>query len=193
MLICRIAEPALLNALELIPPTILAAAAFVCAALLAIDTAFTLVSWRQLSQKLELLRIELADKVNESLKDASDSLLDRVPDAALDSAAEIKARSGELNSWLAEMSDGAFEAVRGKVEMPSFIAEGKQNLRLVVRHARSIAQRAEIPTPEKLKTVLTRRELRFFNAFPEIKLKAYEGIIRATNLKERAHELFYRR
>lgn len=91
------------------------------------------------------------------------------------------------------MSDGAFEAVRGKVEMPSFIAEGKQNLRLVVRHARSIAQRAEISTPEKLKTVLTRRELRFFNAFPEIKLKAYEGIIRATNLKERAHELFYRK
>lgn len=193
VLICRIAEPALLNALELMPPTILAAAVFACAALLVIDTAFTLVSWRQLSQKLELLRIELADKVNESLKDASDSLLDRVPDAALDSAAEIKARSGELNSWLAEMSDGAFEAVRGKVEMPSFIAEGKQNLRLVVRHARSIAQRAEISTPEKLKTVLTRRELRFFNAFPEIKLKAYEGIIRATNLKERAHELFYRR
>lgn len=193
VLICRIAEPALLNALELIPPTILAAAAFACASLLAIDTAFTLVSWRQLSQKLELLRIELADKVNESLKDASDSLLDKVPNAALDSAAEIKARSGELNSWLAEMSDGAFEVVRGKVEMPSFIAEGKQNLRLVVRHARSIAQRAEISTPEKLKTVLTRRELRFFNAFPEIKLKAYEGIIRATNLKERARELFCKR
>lgn len=193
VLICRVAEPALLDGLELLPRWALAAVAITCAALLAIDTVFTLISWRQLSQKLELLRIELADKVNESLKDASDSLLDKVPDAALDSAAEIKARSGELNSWLAEMSDGAFEAVRGKVEMPSFIAEGKQNLRLVVRHARSIAQRAEISTPEKLKTVLTRRELRFFNAFPEIKLKAYEGIIRATNLKERAHELFYRR
>ena len=193
VLICRIVEPALLNALELIPPTILAAAAFACAALLVIDTAFTLVSWRQLSQKLELLRIELADKVNDSLKDASDSLLDRVPDAALDSAAGIKTRSGELNSWLAEMSDSAFEVVRGKVEMPSFMAEGGQNLRLVVRHARSIAQRAEISAPEKLKTVFTRRELRFFNAFPEIKLKAYEGIIRATSLKERARELFYRR
>ena len=96
VLICRFAEPALLNALELMPPTILAAAAFACAALLVIDTVFTLVSWRQLSQKLELLRIELADKVNESLKDAFDSLLHRVPDAALDSAAEIKARSGEL-------------------------------------------------------------------------------------------------
>ncbi len=57
VLICRIAEPALLNALELMPPTILAAAAFACAALLVIDTVFTLVSWRQLSQKLELLRI----------------------------------------------------------------------------------------------------------------------------------------
>ena len=194
VLICRVAEPALLNALELIPPTILAAAALACAALLVIDTAFTLVSWRQLSQKLELLRIELADKVNDSLKDASDSLLDRVPDTALDSAAGIKARSGELNSWLAEMSDSAFEVVRGSVRRcPRSWQSRAKNLRLVVRHARSIAQRAEISTPEKLKTVLTRRELRFFNAFPEIKLKAYEGIIRATNLKERAHELFYRR
>ena len=45
----------------------------------------------------------------------------------------------------------------------------------------------------KLKTVLTRRELRFFNAFPEIKLKSYEGVIRATNLKERARELFHKK
>ena len=45
------------------------------------------------------------------------------------------------------MSDSAFETVRGKVEMPSFMTEGGQNLRLIVRHARSIAQRAEISTP----------------------------------------------
>ena len=46
------------------------------------------------------------------------------------------------------MSDGAFEVVRGKVEMPSFIAEGKQNLRLVVRHARSIANAPRSPPPK---------------------------------------------
>lgn len=193
VLICRVAEPALLAALKSLPPAALATTAVACAILLAIDTVFTLASWRQLSQKLELLRIELADKVNDSLKDASTTLLDKMPDTALDSAAELKARSGELNSWLANMSEGAMETVRNKIELPSFIAEGGQNLRLVVRHARSIAQRAEMSAPEKLKTVLTRRELRFFNAFPEIKLKAYEGIIRATDLKERARELFYRR
>ena len=102
----------------------------------------------------------------------------------------IRDRSAELNSWLAGMSDSAFEAVRGKVELPSFIAEGGRGLRLVARRARNIAQRAEASSPVKLKTVLTRRELRFFNAFPEIKLKSYEGVIRATNLKERARELF---
>ena len=117
--------------------------------LLAIDTVFTLVSWRQLSQKLELLRIELADKVNDSLKEASDSLLEKVPEGAWIPQSEIKARSAELNSWLAGMSDSAFEAVHGKVEMPSFIAEGRQSLRLVARHARNIAQRAETSIPRE--------------------------------------------
>ena len=193
VLICRVAEPALLDGLELLPRWALAAVAITCATLLAIDTVFTLISWRQLSQKLELLRIELADKVNDSLKEASDSLLEKVPEGAVDSAVELKARSAELNSWLAGMPDSAFEAVRGKVELPSFIAEGGRGLRLVARRARNIAQRAEASSPVKLKTVLTRRELRFFNAFPEIKLKSYEGVIRATNLKERARELFHKK
>lgn len=193
VLICRVAEPALLDGLELLPRWALAAVAITCATLLAIDTVFTLISWRQLSQKLELLRIELADKVNDSLKEASDSLLEKVPEGAVDSAVGLKARSAELNSWLAGMSDSAFEAVRGKVELPSFIAEGGRGLRLVARRARNIAQRAEASSPVKLKTVLTRRELRFFNAFPEIKLKSYEGVIRATNLKERARELFHKK
>lgn len=153
---------------------------------------FAVVSWRQLSQKLELLRIEIADKFNDSLKDASTSLLDKVPTPILDSAAELKARSRALNSWLADMSDGTFEAVRGRVELPSFIAEGTRGVRLVARHAHGIATRAEKAAPEKLKTMMTRRELRFFNAFPEIKLKSYEGVIRATKLKERARELFHR-
>ena len=193
VLICRVAEPALLDGLELLPRWVLAAVAITCAALLAIDTVFTLISWRQLSRKLELLRIELADKVNDSLKEASDSLLEKVPEGAVDSAVGLKARSAGLNSWLAGMSDSAFEAVRGKVELPSFIAEGGRGLRLVARRARNIAQRAEASSPVKLKTMLTRRELRFFNAFPEIKLKSYEGVIRATNLKERARELFHKK
>lgn len=120
-------------------------------------------------------------------------MLDRVPAAALDTASELKARSGAVNSWLAEMSDGMFESVREKVEMPAFIAEGGRGLRLVARRMKNVAQRAEASAPVKLKTMMTRRELRFFNAFPEIKLKSYEGVIRATNLKERARELFYRK
>lgn len=102
-----------------------------CAVCIAIDTVFAVVSWRQLSQKLEFLRIEIDDKFNDSLKDASTSL-------------------------------------------------------------NGIATRTEKAVPEKLKTMMTRRELHFFNAFPEIKLKSYEGVIRATKLKERARELFHR-
>lgn len=192
VIVCRVAEPALLAAMQLIPSLALKIIALGCAACIAIDTVFAVVSWRQLSQKLELLRIEIADKFNDSLKDASTSLLDKVPAPILDSAAELKARSRALNSWLADMSDGTFEAIRGRAELPSFVAEGTRGLRLVARHAHSIATRAEKAAPEKLKTMMTRRELRFFNAFPEIKLKSYEGVIRATKLKERARELFHR-
>lgn len=192
VIVCRVAEPALLAAMQLIPSLALKVNALGCAAYIAIDTVFAVVSWRQLSQKLELLRIEIADKFNDSLKDASTSLIDKVPVPILDSAAELKARSRALNSWLTDMSDGTFEAVRGRVELPSFIAEGTRGLRLVARHAHGIATRTEKAAPEKLKTMMTRRELRFFNAFPEIKLKSYEGVIRATKLKERARELFHR-
>lgn len=193
VIICRVAEPALLAALSLVPRDILATVAVACAVLLALDTAFTLASWRQLSQKLELMRIEMADKINDSLKEASESMLDKVPESVLDSAVELKTQSRAINTWLSSLSDSALESMRSKVEMPAFIAEGERSLRLVARRARSMAQRADKAAPEKLKTTMTRRELRFFNAFPEIKLKSYEGVIRATKLKERARELFYRR
>lgn len=191
--ICRLAEPALLGALSSVPRVVLASIALTCAGLLALDTAFTLASWRQFSQKLELMRIEMADKINESLKGASESLIDKVPESVRDSATGLKARGREVNAWLSTMSDGALEAMRRKVEIPSFISEGDRSLRLVVQHARTVAQRAEKAAPERLKTLMSHRELRFFNAFPEIKLKSYEGIIRATDLKERARELFYRK
>lgn len=191
--ICRLAEPALLGALSSVPRVVLASIALTCAGLLALDTAFTLASWRQFSQKLELMRIEMADKINESLKGASESLIDKVPESVRDSATGLKARGREVNAWLSTMSDGALEAMLRKVEIPSFISEGDRSLRLVVQHARTVAQRAEKAAPERLKTLMSRRELRFFNAFPEIKLKSYEGIIRATDLKERARELFYRK
>lgn len=193
VIICRVAEPALLAALSLVPRGILATVAVAYAVLLALDTAFTLASWRQLSQKLELMRIEMADKINDSLKEASESLLDKVPESVLDSAVELKTQSRAVNTWLSSLSDSALESMRSKVEMPAFIAEGERSLRLVARRARSMAQRTDKAAPEKLKTMMTRRELRFFNAFPEIKLKSYEGVIRATKLKERTRELFYRR
>ena len=118
VVICGAAEPSLLAALQAVPREALAAVACACAGVLVLDAAFALASWRQLSLKLELLRDEMADKINESLEDASSSMLDRVPAAALDTASELKARSGAVNSWLAEMSDGMFESVREKVEMP---------------------------------------------------------------------------
>ena len=49
--------------------------------------------------------------------------------------------------------------------------------------------RASRPVPS---VSLSRRDLRFFNAFPRLRINRYEGVIRATNLRDRAHELFRR-
>ncbi len=37
---------------------------------------------------------------------------------------------------------------------------------------------------------LSRRDLRFFNAFPRLRINRYEGVIRATNLRDRAASCF---
>ena len=36
------------------------------------------------------------------------------------------------------------------------------------------------------------QQMRFFNAFPRLRINRYEGVIRATDLRNRARELFRR-
>ena len=57
-----------------------------------------------------------------------------------------------------------------------------------VRLSRRLAgKRMSRPVPS---VSLSRRDLRFFNAFPRLRINRYEGVIRATNLRDRARELF---
>lgn len=50
VIVCRVTEPALLTALQLIPSLALKVIALGCTAYIAIDTVFAVASWRQLSQ-----------------------------------------------------------------------------------------------------------------------------------------------
>lgn len=77
--ICRLVEPALLGLLGHLPVLIVRLAAFIVAVAMMVDAVCSLASWRRLSDQLERVRADLADRINESLADASDSMLDVFP------------------------------------------------------------------------------------------------------------------
>lgn len=87
--------------------------------------------------------------------------------------------------------------------MPTFISDGARGLALAARRVADVApsmprpslsrrlagKRMSRPVPS---VSLSRRDLRFFNAFPRLRINRYEGVIRATDLRDRARELFRR-
>ena len=62
-----------------------------------------------------------------------------------------------------------------KPELPRFVVAGAEKLELV---------------GERIKLTLGKRDVRFFNAFPNLRMSRYEDTIRETGLRERVHELF---
>ncbi len=174
--ICRWLQPGLLGLCAAAPVWLLRVAALAIVTLIAVDAAFSMASFRRLSASLEELRGDLADRINDSLKGTSDSLMERIPNEALDSAQQAHVRGRAINGWLLEISDAVLDALRDRVEIPSFIADGARGLRTAAR-----------------RVSISRRDLRFFDAFPHLRMMPYEGVIRATHLKERALELFRRK
>ena len=190
VLICRVAEPALLGMLASMPVWAVRALALAALTLLAVDAAASMASFRRLSDSLEELRGELADRINDSLKDASDSLVERIPETALDSAQTAHVRGRAINGWLLEISDAVMDSLREKVEMPSFIADGARGLRLAVQRLADASPRPRLSRTSVRAIAISKRDLRFFNAFPHLRMMKYEGVIRATRLKAHAYALF---
>ena len=190
--ICRVLEPAVLGLLAHLPVLIVRLSAFIVAVAMMGDAVCSLASWRRLSDELERVRADLADRINESLADASDSMLERIPDSAIDSVAQTHIRGRAV-----------LDALREKASMPTFISDGARGLALAARRVADAApsmprpslsrrlagKRMSRPVPS---VSLSRRDLRFFNAFPRLRINRYEGVIRATDLRDRARELFRR-
>lgn len=203
--ICRVMQPLIMRLLATLPAPVVIAAALVLACVVAVDAMGSLASWRSLSNQLEQVRDDLAQRIDENLQEASDSMLEKVPTATVDSFNLTHVRGRAINAWLAEITDAMMEALREKVAMPQFVADGTRGLRMAARRVRDAApsvrsvatgargvassarQAALRPVP---KIRFSRRELRFFNAFPHLRLNRYEGVIRATNLRDRARGLF---
>lgn len=81
--ICRLVEPALLGLLGRLPVLIVRLSAFIVAVAMMVDALCSLASWRRLSDQLERVRADLADRINESLADASDSMSSAFPNRRL--------------------------------------------------------------------------------------------------------------
>lgn len=187
----------MLGLLGHLPVLIVRLSAFIVAVAMMVDAVCSLASWRRLSDQLERVRADLADRINESLADASDSMLERIPDSTIDSVAQTHIHSRAVNAWLAELGDAALDALREKASMPTFISDGARGLALAARRVADAAP--SMPRPSLSRRLagkrmgrpvpsvsLSRRDLRFFNAFPRLRINRYEGVIRATDLRDRA-------
>ncbi|MDY4040723.1 MAG: putative ABC transporter permease [Collinsella sp.] len=192
VLICRVLQPAALGVLASLPGEAVRAAAALAALAIALDAAGSLASWRRLSGQLELLRADVADRINEGLGEVSDDLIDRVPDAILDSAATAQMRSHAINGWILTLTDAVMDALRDRVGVPAFVADGTAGLRMVARRIRAGASTLAAASPDP-RLLLSKRDLRFFNAFSNLRMLPYEGVIRLTGLADRARDLFRRR
>ena len=180
--VCRAVEPWLLGALSWFPAPALDLAALAVLVGVAVDAAVSIASWKRLSVRLDAARSDLAERMNGSLEGLSDKVVDSMPAELAEGAAGVQMRTRALNGWLMTVSDAALDALRERVGLPSFILEGARSVSLTsLLHGVSG------------KLSLSRRELRFFNAFPQLRYMAYEGVIRATGLRDRVVELFGRK
>ena len=175
VLVCRVIEPALLYAFSLVPGTALTLVAVLLLVLLLIDLFVSIASWRHLSSALEELRADMAAHAGDFLAGVSDKMLEGMPGQVVEGAQAMQDATHELNARLMALTDSAVAKLREKPQMPSFVAKGTDGLEFAAEH---------------LRLTLSKRDLRFFNAFPNLRILPYEGIIRVTGLKDRALELF---
>lgn len=188
-LVCRVTQPALLAGLSALPAVVLEVVAMLLGVVLALDLVFAMASWRRLSAQLESLRTEISIRLDESLGEASDRMLERLPDSVVEGTAEAYERTRDAASELVSRLD------------PRVAAAGLGLATNMMRSAAARARGLRRPSrPEWLEHAaeaavvrLGKRDLRFFNAFPRMRIERYEGAITRSGLRDRARELFGRK
>ncbi|WP_154027402.1 putative ABC transporter permease [Olsenella uli] len=167
-LVCKVTQPALNLVLGHVPAAVLALVAAACAVLLAVDLVFAMASWRRLSSRLEQLRCEISLRLNNQLGEVSERMIERLPPEAVE-------RVGEAYERTRDASAGALnrlaERMPSKLELPE------------LPEWLSAATDAAV-------SQLGRRDLRFFEAFPQIRFTRYDDAIDRAHLRDRVRDLF---
>lgn len=178
VLICCFVEPAVFWACDLVPRWVLALVAFLIVAVIGLDAGFSIASYRSWSEKVEQIRGEFAEKIDASLAEKSNTMLEKMPDGAVDTAHLAHVRGRAINGWIADFSDAMMDAVKEKVPLPS-----KDSFSLPSRENFQLPTRASFSLPR-----FTPGEMRFFDAFPRKRFNIYDAVIKATILKVKIKE-----
>ncbi len=125
--ICRLVEPAILGGLSNFSGLALCAVATVLCLVLVADLVFAMASWRRLSAQLESLRTQMALRLDESMGEASDRMLDVIPEPVKEGAAEVyergKSAAGAVYDRTAAAAVGARERASEAAERTREAAE----------------------------------------------------------------------
>ncbi|QWT17857.1 putative ABC transporter permease [Collinsella sp. zg1085] len=186
VLICRVVQPLFLYTLEGGSPYIVITFTLLLTGVLVIDMLFSIASWKRLSSQLEQLRGGIAERIDDELAAMSESLGELMPDSLRNQAASLQSRGQAANGWLCSMSDTVLDMLRDTFDMELKLSEDGL-IAALMRLGK------EVSAPRSVKLWLSRRELRFFNAFSHLRLLPYEGVIRLTGLTERARSFFQRK
>lgn len=188
VLVCRAVEPALLAAMAPAPWWLLVGLALALAGLLLADLVFTMASWRRLSTRLEELRAQLAMRADESMAEASSRMLGALPERAVGEVAGAYERAREAADGLVARLDPRSAGLGAATDM----------LREGMARARSMASRETLAewvnaAGERFVSGLRRRDLRFFEAFPRMRMPRYDAVIGLARLRERVRDRFRRK
>lgn len=145
--ICKLAEPAILGFLNVFPTWMIVAAATALTVLFIADTAFAIAGWKRFSKKLELARAEIAEKLNESLQERSDNMLQRIPDEAIDSAHLAHVRGRAINGWISVFTSATMDALKEKTPDPVGALKEKLATPMEAIKAKAPARPAMPPKP----------------------------------------------
>ena len=186
--VCEVAEPALLALMAPLPWWLLVGLALLLAVVLVVDLVFTMASWRRLSARLEELRAQLAMRADESMAEASSRMLGALPDRAVEGMADAYERTREAADGLVERLDPRRVGLGSASDM----------LREGMARARSMAPRETLAewlnaAGERFVGGLSKRDLRYFEAFPRMRMPRYDSVIGRAGLRERVRELFGRK
>ncbi len=125
--ICRLIEPAILGGLSAFSGLALCAVATVLCLVLGADLVFAMASWRRLSAQLESLRTQMALRLDESMGEASERMLDVIPEPVKEGAAEVyergKSAAGAVCDRTAAAASGARERAAEAAERTREAAE----------------------------------------------------------------------